>query len=94
MSNKNTKRRSIAQIAASYEAAGREDLANVAREAFENETARCVSVSKLCDEAGLGARALEMIESRRTVEEVRELLHRAAVTAKWDRTIDATKLPN
>lgn len=82
--------RTIAALIASLP----KDLRKVALEAYESETRRCVAILKLCDEAGLSARGLEMIESCRTVEEVSELLRRAAVTARWDRTISATAIPN
>jgi hypothetical protein len=69
-------------------------IADAAREAARMETARCVEATRLCCEAGRPDLMLEMIESRRTIEEVSVLLRRAAVTARWDRTITNAMLPN
>ena len=72
-----------------------EAIARAAREAFEVETRRCAEVARLCWECGLPERSLEMIDSRQTAEEVAELLRRAAIGAKWDKTIgqlDAAQL--
>jgi hypothetical protein len=94
MSKRNAADQVIAKILASYKGGARDLIEEAAREAYHAETRRCAQVVHLCCEAGLPERALEMIDSRRTVGEVTELLKRAAVRAQWDRTIDNTGLAN
>ncbi len=96
MSTRRTTDRTIADIVAATGLKGRarEALEEVVREAADRENKRCIAVMRLCFDAGLPMRAAEMIQSGRTVDEVAELVKRAAVNAKWDRTISNTGLAN
>lgn len=96
MSSKKYPDTMIAEIVAATGLRGRarDALEEVCREAVDRENSRCIKVATICFDAGLPMRAAEMIQSGRTVEEVAELVKRAAVTAQWDKTIGPNELAN